>query len=134
MVGTVTSVANNTDDWIRLSEVWQWIDKRYGAYKRLSAGWVQPDAILVQALSTGKVRARGLGPSLERGLVPLDNSQPAPTVRAELTIIDTLAASGLLTNENDNSECAAAIKKLERLHHRAGLHRTDQLDPLPQIS
>jgi hypothetical protein len=35
--------------------------------------------------------------------------------RLGLVIIDTLAASGLLTNENDNSECAAAVKKLERI-------------------
>jgi hypothetical protein len=36
-------------------------------------------------------------------------------IRLGLVIIDTLAASGLLTNENDNSECAAAIKTLERI-------------------
>lgn len=36
-------------------------------------------------------------------------------VRLGLVIVDTLAASGLIANENDNSECAAAIKKLQRL-------------------
>lgn len=36
-------------------------------------------------------------------------------LRLGLIIVDTLAASGFLTNENDNSECAAAIKKLERV-------------------
>ena len=36
-------------------------------------------------------------------------------MRLALVIVDTLAASGLIINENDNSECAAAIKKLQRL-------------------
>ena len=36
-------------------------------------------------------------------------------LRLGLVILDTLAASGLIANENDNSECATAIKKLGRL-------------------
>ena len=37
-----------------------------------------------------------------------------------LVVLDTLSASGLITDENNNAECAKAMKKLEQLGHQLG--------------
>ena len=66
------------------------------------------------------LRLEGLGTAAGFDRVLAEAKEVAAICEAEhgvplgLIILDTLAASGLLTNENDNSECAAAIKKLER--------------------
>lgn len=41
-------------------------------------------------------------------------------VRLGMVCIDTLAASGLLVDENSNTECAAAVKHLETMAHALG--------------
>ena len=45
--------------WIRLEDSWTWVDTEFGSWKRLNAGWLSIDGVLVTAFRTGRLRARG---------------------------------------------------------------------------
>jgi hypothetical protein len=93
----MTSGQGGGNGWIGLAEVWQWIDTRYGIWKRLSAGWVDPDDILAEALGTGSIRACGFGPSHARHTIRFESGQPIVAVCStldEIRLKVTTPASG----------------------------------------
>ena len=78
------TVERADDIWLKLQQVWQWIDTRYKEHQRLSAGWVHSDKNLARALATGLIRARGFSSSMTLELIRFTTDPSALTVHSVL--------------------------------------------------
>ena len=91
----------------------------FGAIRaRISKLTALPFAVGALPTISGPTELDALAGAIERDVV--ESMRQDFGVRLGVIIVDTLAASGLLKDENNNSEAAAAVKALERMAHRLG--------------
>jgi hypothetical protein len=93
-----------------------------GTLRRRLAALGEDDALPISVTGVGALGTRGVMESLEGDLrVEMDRMLTAYGIPVRLIVLDTLNASGLVDDENDNTKAAWGMKALETLGAKLGV-------------
>jgi hypothetical protein len=93
-----------------------------GTLRRRLAALSEPTALPISVAAVGALGARGALEALEADLrVEIERIRVVHDLPVRLLVLDTLNASGLVDDENDNTKAAWALKALETLTAKLGV-------------